>query len=543
MTPLPPSKNLVVVAALTLCYVIAGKLGLMLAFVHASATAVWPPAGIALVAFLLLGHRVWPAILLGAFVVNITTAGSVATSIGIATGNTLEALVGAYLARRFAHGPSAFEQVRDVFRFAVLTGLVSTTVSPTFGVTSLSLGGLSNWGDYRTVWWTWWLGDAAGVLIVAPLLVLWVTNPRVQWSRSQKFEAALLLLLLVVATQAVFGGLLPIGVQDYPLDFLCVPMLVWAAFRFGPRETATAAFVLSTLALWGTLRGLGPFVRDTQNESLLLLQIFMGVTSVLALAFAAFISERGRAAREHKLTEDALRDSETRARVLFESASEGIVIVDRQGHIVLVNAKTEAMFGYARAELIGQPLEILVPERMRDVHARHRAGYALDPRVRPMGQGLDLTGRGISGNEFPVEISLSFAEEEGAPRFMAFVTDITQRKRIEEAAQRAEALHSVALLANAAAHEINNPLTAVMGYLQLLAQDMRANNAVLVKLTEALEAGERIQEIVARMQHMTRLHMADKAPNLPPMLDIRESSEDPDRIDDLDVPRRRTEQE
>ena len=128
-------------------------------------------------------------------------------------------------------------------------------------------------------------------------------------------------------------------------------------------------------------------------------------------------SERERAAREHKLTEDALRDSETRARVLFESASEGIVIVDRQGHIVLVNAKTEAMFGYARAELIGRPLEILVPERMRDVHARHRAGYSLDPRVRPMGQGLDLTGRGISGNEFPVEISLSFAEEEGGAAF------------------------------------------------------------------------------------------------------------------------------
>jgi PAS domain S-box-containing protein len=528
MTPLRPAKNLVVVAALTLVYVIAGKLGLMLAFVHASATAVWPPTGIALVAFLLLGHRVWPAILLGAFVVNITTAGSVATSIGIATGNSLEGLVGAYLVRRFAHGPHAFDHARDVFRFAVLAGLVSTTVGATFGVTSLSLGGFSNWADYGTVWWTWWLGDAAGALIVAPLLVLWVTNPRVRWSRSQMLEAALLLLLLVVASLAVFGGLLPIKVQDYPLDFLCVPMLVWAAFRFGPRETAIAAFVLSTLALWGTLEGLGPFVRATQNESLLLLQIFMGVTSVLALAFAALIAERERTAREHKLTENALRDSETRARVLFESASEGIVIVDRQGHIVLVNAKTEAMFGYARAELIGRPLEILVPERMRDVHARHRAGYSLDPRVRPMGQGLVLTGRGISGNEFPVEISLSFAEEEGEPRFMAFVTDITQRKRVEEAAQRAEAFYSMALLANAAAHEINNPLTAVMGYLQLLAQEMRANDSVLVKLTEALQAGERIQTIVARMQHMTSLHMADKAPNLPHMLDIGKSSKDPD---------------
>src|SRR2546425_2055235 len=94
MTPLRPSKNLVVVAALTLVYVIAGKLGLMLAFVHASATAVWPPTGIALAAFLLLGHRVWPAILLGAFVVNITTAGSVGTPIGVAPGNTPARLVG-----------------------------------------------------------------------------------------------------------------------------------------------------------------------------------------------------------------------------------------------------------------------------------------------------------------------------------------------------------------------------------------------------------------------------------------------------------------
>jgi integral membrane sensor domain MASE1 len=364
MTPLRPSKNLVVVAALTLVYVIAGKLGLMLAFVHASATAVWPPTGIALVAFLLLGYRVWPAIWLGAFVVNITTAGSVASSIGIAIGNTLEGLVGAYLVRRFARGPYAFDHAGDVFRFAVLAGLVSTMVSATFGVASLSFGGFSNWGDYGTVWWTWWLGDAAGALIVAPPLVLWVTNPRVRWSRSQMLEATLLLLLLIVTSQAVFGGLLPIEIPSYPLDFLCAPMLVWAAFRFGPRETATAAFALSTFALWGTLRGLGPFGRGTQNESLLLLQIFMGVTSVLALALAALISERERAAREHKLTEDALRDSETRARVLFESASEGIVIVDRQGHIVLVNAKTEAMFGYARAELIGRPLEILVPERM-----------------------------------------------------------------------------------------------------------------------------------------------------------------------------------
>jgi len=211
----------------------------MLAFVHASATAVWPPTGIALVAFLLLGPRVGPAIFLGAFLVNITTAGSVATSIGIAAGNTLEGVVGAYLVQRFARGRHVFERAQDVFRFAVLAGVVSTTVSATAGVASLSLGGFLNWGDYASVWWTWWLGDAAGALVVAPVLVLWVTNPLVRRGLWQSLEAALMMLLLIVASQAVFGGVLPIPVHDYPLDFLCVPMLVWAAFRFGQLAATT----------------------------------------------------------------------------------------------------------------------------------------------------------------------------------------------------------------------------------------------------------------------------------------------------------------
>src|SRR5262245_54810035 len=122
------------------------------------------------------------------------------------------------------------------------------------------------------------------------------------------------------------------------------------------------------------------------------------------------VAELERAADEHKHTEQALRQSEGRARALLESASEAIVIIDGDGHIILVNAQAEAMFGYPREELIGRPLELLVPERLRDSHARHRRGYVLDPRVRPMGQGLDLTGRRKNGTELPVEIRLSFVE-------------------------------------------------------------------------------------------------------------------------------------
>jgi len=301
--------RLAALAILAVAYSIAGKLGLRLAVVHASATAVWPPTGLALAALLVRGYRVWPSILLGAFLVNVTTAGSVGTSVGIAVGNTLEAILGAYLVRRFANGPRTLDRAQDIFKFALLAGVVSTTVSATFGVTSLALGGFASWSNYASIWLTWWLGDAAGALIVAPLLLLWSANRRVQWPRGQALEALIFVLCLVVVGQAVFGGWLPTDVHNHPLEFLCIPPLVWAAFRFGQREAATASVALSALALWGTLRGSGPFVRDTQNESLLLLQAFMATVAVTTMAICAVVAERRRAETQREAVIGELKDA------------------------------------------------------------------------------------------------------------------------------------------------------------------------------------------------------------------------------------------
>jgi integral membrane sensor domain MASE1 len=297
--------SLVMIAALAVVYLVAAKLGLKLAFVHPNATAMWPPSGIALAAFLVFGYRVWPGIFAGALLANVASESTVATLLGIATGNTLEGLTGAYLVNRFAGGTHAFDRPQDVFKFAVLAGMLCTMVSPTIGVTSLSLGGSANWADYGAIWLTWWLGDTVGALKVTPLLVLWLTNPRVHWRRGQVREAACLLLCLVVVGQAVFGGWMPLTAKDYPLDYLCVPIIVWAAFRFGPREAVTATVLLSWIAIWGTLHGLGPFAREAPHESLLLVQSFMGVTVLLAMAFAAAVSERKRieAKRETLLLE------------------------------------------------------------------------------------------------------------------------------------------------------------------------------------------------------------------------------------------------
>ena len=286
--------RLVKLIALILVYIVAGKLGLKLAFVNASATAVWPPTGIALVALLILGSRVWPAIFVGAFVVNLSTAGSVGTSLAIALGNTLEALVGAHLVRRFAGGRQAFQRERHVFSFTVLAALVSTTVSATCGVITLSLAGFAPWADYGSIWLVWWLGDATGDLIVAPLLLLWSVRPRGAWSRGRIAEAALLFSSVLFAGLIVFDQLFQPTNRHYPLEYACVPLLVWAAFRFGSREAASCIALLSGIAIYGTLRGFGPFARATQNESLLLLQAFMGITAIMILALAAVVAERNR---------------------------------------------------------------------------------------------------------------------------------------------------------------------------------------------------------------------------------------------------------
>lgn len=289
------SRNLAIIAILLVVYFLAGKLGLRLAFANPSATAVWPPAGIALAACLVIGYRVWPGIFLGAFLTNLLTAGSVTTSIAIAVGNTLEGLLGAYLVNRFAGGRATFDRTWNVFKFAFLAAMISTTVSATSGVTSLVIAGFASWADYRSVWLTWWLGDATGDLILAPVLILWASVTRVAWKKWQLVELSLLLLCLFLVGQVVFGRLFPFAMKNYPLEFLCFPILIWAAFRFGQREAATAILLLSAIAIRGTLRGLGPFSQPRENESLLLLQAFMGVTSVMIMGLATLVMERKRA--------------------------------------------------------------------------------------------------------------------------------------------------------------------------------------------------------------------------------------------------------
>ncbi len=315
----PPVKKLAGILALIAVYVCAGKFGLSLASLNASVSPVWPPTGIALAAMLIWGVRLWPAIFIGAFIVNILTpppAGTtmvvvIAKTFGVAIGNTLEGVLGAWLVQRYAGGSKAFQRVRDLFKFVALAVVLATTVSATFGVTSLCLSGHEVWSRYPSIWFTWWLGDLVGALIVAPLLVVWMTQRPDRLSPKQMLEAAGLLLANVLLGYVIFlEGTAFAAVNQ--VKYMTLLPLLWAALRFRQHGAVTAVLVISTIALCGTMRGVGPFITPEPNLSLLFLQAFLGAMTLTALAVAAAMSERGQA-------EERLRVQDAISRVLAEA--------------------------------------------------------------------------------------------------------------------------------------------------------------------------------------------------------------------------------
>ncbi len=292
---LPDPRHLARVGTLVAVYFITARLGLLLDAVSGFATTVWPPTGISLVVLSVFGHRLWPGIALGAFLVNASAGAPFLTACGMATGNTLEAVLGTYLLRRFAGFRGSLNRIQDVVGFMFLVAGLSTAVSATIGVTSGWLGGVIPATAVRKAWLTWWLGDAMGDLILAPLLFVWAERPRIALSPWRCAEAGALLASLVMVSLLVFGALFTSGQAILAQPYVLFPLLIWAALRFLQHGTVTATFVVAAMAIWRTAAGFGPFARGTVNESLLLLQAFMGIVAVTMLVFAAGLSERRRA--------------------------------------------------------------------------------------------------------------------------------------------------------------------------------------------------------------------------------------------------------
>jgi diguanylate cyclase (GGDEF)-like protein len=280
----------------------SAKAGLEFAFANESVTAVWAPTGLALAAVLIWGYRMWPAIAAGALLANITTAGPLWAVSGIATGNTLEALIGAYLLRNFADFRPALDRVSDVVALVVYGAAFSTAISATIGVASLSAAGLVEPGETAATWRVWWLGDAAGDLIIAPALLVLASRPRIPARAWIRTEGAALLVALVGVCMIVFS-------TQEAITYLIFPVLFWIALRFEQVGIVIAALVVSGISIWFTARGHGPFIGGSHDAELLRAQTFVGVAAITGLLLAALVTERRRVERNLKRLAD--RDSLT----------------------------------------------------------------------------------------------------------------------------------------------------------------------------------------------------------------------------------------
>ncbi len=408
-----------------LAYLVTALLGFLLAFEQTNATAVWPPAGIALAAFLLLGHRVWPGVFLGAFLANLFVLSpgfspsmpAFVAAMGTATGNALAALCGAYLVRRFIPATSPFDSTPDAVRFILLAAVASPLISATIGTVSFSLYS-GHWLRYGQIWLTWWLGDAVGVLIFAPLFLTWEKRCSLLRDKKRIGEAVALLALLVLVEAVVF-------LLNIPVGYLIFLVLFWTALRFGQFETAvTVTLVMLSFLAW-TVTGLGPFSVDNLNYSLLFLQSYLGVASISTLLLSTLVNARN-------LAEEALRASEEKFRNIFEKAPIGIFQSSIEGRFTSVNGTLATMFRYSSPqEMIMDARDIsrqlfICPGQRDAIIARARDSLTY---VRE-----EIAYRRRDGSEFIANLYMRLLRgaTENEADLEGFVEDITERKRAED---------------------------------------------------------------------------------------------------------------
>jgi len=292
-------KDLALFAILTFCYFVGARLGLKLALVQPYATPIWLPAGGAIAAFIIFGYRVWPTVLIGSFLGHATTLGLVSTTFLIPVGATFEGLAGAYLVNKFAHGAKAFDAAKDVLLFVLFTCVCAPSINATFGFGIHYFGGRANLTDSALIVLSWWLAHSIGVLVVVPFLILLLRNSHHRLNLREFGELTVLLLGLIFVCLLVFGPLsLSLNKSQVIRAWLCVPFLIWAAFRFCPLEAAGTTLILFGSAIWGTLHGYGTFISKNLTISLALLDTFVGVIGTMILVIAAMVVERRRIEEE-----------------------------------------------------------------------------------------------------------------------------------------------------------------------------------------------------------------------------------------------------
>ncbi|MCP3139792.1 MASE1 domain-containing protein [Pyxidicoccus xibeiensis] len=479
--------------ALALVYFAAGRLGLSVATVGGNVSPMWPPSGVALAALVLLGPSRWPGVLLGGWAVTFSTGVPLPVSLGVAVGNMLTAVLGSLLLRRVGFD-TRLGRIRDVVALCAGAGALCVGVSSLVGALSLVLGGVLGWEELGSSVWVWWVGDLMGVLVMAPPLLLLR-----QVGRPRRYgEATLVAGLTTVLGAGIF--FLP-GLDasaSHAATFLLFPMSAWAALRFGAAGAAATSLAIASVAIAGTARGQGPFSSGSVTQDLLVLQLFIAVTSVTGLLLAAASDERKRAVEKLQLLATTVR-----------GVHEGVLIAEVRApgslRTVFANEALQGLVGRSLGELTGQDpcvLYELEPELRQRVRAALLAGEPLCAEVL-------LSRKDGTSRWSEVLLSPVRATGEDVTHFVATHRDITATKELQARLVAAERVAAVGTLAAGVGHEINNPLAYLVLNLETAARSLSEGGLpgmrdALSGVRGALEGAERIRLIVKDLQVFSR---------------------------------------
>lgn len=345
----------------------AAHTGFAFAFAIKQVSAVWPASGVALAALILGGQRLWPGVLLGAFIANVTSAEPAGTAAVIAVGSTAEAVVGAWLIRRIHGFRPALERARDVLAVVCLAAFASTIIGATVGVAALWSAGLVSSDDATAVWRVWWRGEAGGALIVAPALLVFGAlirdGGRAAWSVIVQSAVA-------AAVLAIFG--LVVFRSGEPIVFVLFPVVFAIALLWRQPGTTLSTLALASVAVWETGHGIGQFAVEADPDTALMqAQTFVGVLSAVSLLLTAFRTERERAEAAEKeqraLNRDLAAASEAKSRFLANVSHE-------------LRTPIHVIGGFA-ATLLSERAGPLTPAQRDQLQAIQRSGDHLNSLI------------------------------------------------------------------------------------------------------------------------------------------------------------------
>ncbi len=483
---------------LALIYFVTARLGWLFATASTGVSPFWPPAGVALALLLLWGLPAWPGVFLGALLADVSLGISWRMAIAGNIANTVESVVGVSLLLRWPGFQPSLQRLRDVSAL-IVCGALAAGVGSSLGVLGIVLFGRPTWANFPfRLLPVWWLGDAMGILIVAPTILVWSRWRPWQLTRGRLFEALALVIALGLSAFATFLPFVSqFGQTHSAFEYLPFPLAIWAAMRFGMRGASAAALVLSYFALWHF--SMSPAERQVlgADRALLLVQTSIAVIVLTSLMLAAVMAERDAGAR-------ALAASESRFRALYNNTPVMLHSIDTDRRIVSVSDYWLRAMGYTRAEVLGRrSTEFMTPQsaeyatttvlpeffrndEVRDVEYQfvRKDGQILDVLLSAIAE-RDLDGKLVDG--------------------MAVLNDITTRKRaeterqqIEVKLQEAQKLESLGLLAGGIAHDFNNLLTGILGS-ATLARQQKDGKGLITNLEQIEQSAERAADLCRQM--------------------------------------------